>query len=363
MKKIVFILNNLAFGGVQKTVVNFANALHLRNLHVELIVLQDHIPLVNQLNSTIKVTYFGSNNYIKSLWMLRKYLKVIQPYAVFANLFVPNTLTLVAGLSIRNRPKIILGIHNTYSKEILARPFPQSMIEEIIVKYIFPLADGINICSHEAAMDLVNTLKRDFSNLNVIYNPVITPEINSLAAEKNDHPWFQKGKPPVILGIGRITKQKDFATLIRAFRLLNQRVDSRLIILGDGDEKTNLLRLIQIYNLEDKIELMGFVQNPYKFLATASLFVLPSLYEGLPSVLIEANYLGCPIVSTACKSGPKEILLDGKYGTLVPVGNPEEMAKAMEKQLQSNKTKVDAEWAVLFSTSSIVDQYIRLYFQ
>ena len=361
MKKNVFVLNNLAFGGVQKTVVNLANALHSRNLHVELVVLQDQNPLASQLNPAIRVTYFGSNNYLKSLWLLRKYLKEIQPDAVFANLFVPNTLSLTAGLSIRKRPKIILGIHNTYSKEILTRPFPRSMIEHIILKYLFPLADGVNICSHEAAADLVSTLKRNFRNLNVIYNPVITPEIKPLSAEKNDHPWFQDGAPPVILGIGRITKQKDFATLIRAFQLLNQKVDSRLIILGDGEEKQNLLRLIHNYNLKEKIELMGFVQNPYKFIADASLFVLSSNYEGLPTVLIEANYLECKIVSTACKSGPREILLDGKYGSLVSTENPAEMALAMEKQIKSPKINVDAKWTNLFSVNSIVDQYISLY--
>jgi len=360
MKKIVFVLNNLHYGGVQRTVVNLCNELHQRMYQVEIVLLEGKASLADHLNGDIPVTRFNSNSYIRSLWMLGKFLFKREPEILFANLFVPNVLSLIAVRTLRIHTKVVLGLHNTLSKE--KRRLFFSFVERAIIKYLFPFADGINICSQEAADDLAGTLNQDFPNLHVIYNPVITRKIDKLANENIDHPWFQQAGPPVILGIGRLTEQKDFATLIRAFNLLNARLDARLMILGDGPEMKNLIHLIKHYHLEDRVDLRGFVQNPYKYMAAASLFVLSSTYEGLPTVLIEANYLGCPIVSTSCKSGPKEILVNGKYGVLVPVGDPKEMAVAMEQQIHSPKKKADPNWVRMFTVNTVVDQYIKLYF-
>lgn len=132
-----------------------------------------------------------------------------------------------------------------------------------------------------------------------------------------------------VVAIGRLSLQKDFLTLIKAFRIVRNELDMKLVIFGDGELRTELENEVNHLDLVADVYMPGFVANPYKFLAESDVFVLSSRYEGLPNVLIEAVYLGVPCVSTVCKSGPKEILLNGEGGWLVPVGNEFAMANSI----------------------------------
>jgi len=145
-----------------------------------------------------------------------------------------------------------------------------------------------------------------------------------------DHPWFQEvDPPPLIMGLGELSGRKDFATLIRAFALLRRKVPARLMILGRGKDRDRLLALGQDLGVAEALALPGFVPNPLDYLARASLFAFTSTLEGLGFALIEALAVGVPVVSTDCPSGPREILQDGKYGPLVPVGDHQALAAAM----------------------------------
>jgi glycosyltransferase involved in cell wall biosynthesis len=138
----------------------------------------------------------------------------------------------------------------------------------------------------------------------------------------------------VILAAGRLAPQKDYPTLIRAFAALSAGRDLRLIILGEGPERTALESLIQQLGLADRVSLPGFRDNPFAYMSRARLFVLSSAWEGLPGVLIQAMACGTPVVSTDCPSGPREVLADGRYGPLVPVGAVEALAVAMALTLE-----------------------------
>lgn len=155
----------------------------------------------------------------------------------------------------------------------------------------------------------------------MVRNPNITPEFYAQAREPVDHPWFGPDQPPVIMGVGGLRTQKDFATLIQAFALLHARLPCRLMILGQGRQQGRLLRLTRDLGVAEDVALPGFESNPYRFLARAKLFALSSLWEGSPNVLTEALALGTPVVSTDCRSGPREITRDGSFGALVPVGD------------------------------------------
>jgi glycosyltransferase involved in cell wall biosynthesis len=143
----------------------------------------------------------------------------------------------------------------------------------------------------------------------------------------------------MILGVGRLTRQKDFSTLIRAYAALPERNDYKLVILGEGEERDKLETLIQELHLNDCVFLKGFVRNPYKYMARARVFVLSSLWEDAGHVMLEAAYVKTPIVSTRCPSGQEEFLDYGKAGELCAVGNPKEMADCIHKVLMRTDNK------------------------
>jgi glycosyltransferase involved in cell wall biosynthesis len=179
---------------------------------------------------------------------------------------------------------------------------------------------------------------RNFSGLpreaiNVIHNPIVTPELSRLAGEAVAHPWFAKKDTPVILGAGRLSQQKDFVNLIRAFSILRQTRHARLVIIGQGPERPELERLVDQLQLREQVDMPGFAANPYALMRRADLFVLSSAWEGLPTVLVEAMACGAPVVATDCPSGPQEILEGGRHGRLVPVGDSEALGRAMIETL------------------------------
>jgi glycosyltransferase involved in cell wall biosynthesis len=192
----------------------------------------------------------------------------------------------------------------------------------------------------------------------VIYNPVVGPELFARSKDVVEHLWFEPNSPPVILGIGRLTRAKDFPTLLLAFALVRRQMPCRLMILGEGEDRPTLTTLASSTGFAEDIAFPGFVENPYKYLAHSSLFVLSSLWEGLPTVLIEALALAVPVVSTDCESGPREILMGGLYGKLVNPGDPIALAEAMRETLLQKRTSVDC--VQRFQQDRVTEQYRSL---
>jgi glycosyltransferase involved in cell wall biosynthesis len=137
----------------------------------------------------------------------------------------------------------------------------------------------------------------------------------------------------VVVAAGRLAPWKGFADLIRAMQILSRKRDAKLIILGDGPDRSELQALVVELGLSDIVCLLGYVSNPLKYFAHANVFALSSHVEGLPNVLVEAMMCGCTPVATDCPTGPREVLQDGKFGYLVPVQDPKAMAEAIERAL------------------------------
>jgi glycosyltransferase involved in cell wall biosynthesis len=196
-----------------------------------------------------------------------------------------------------------------------------------LVRYLYRYADTVIANSQELASDLSRATGR---MVGVVYNPTVNDRLYRLAKEPVTESWYGIEKTATIVAIGRLSPQKDFANLIRAFAILRKTTNARLIILGEGPERELLGVVAEEQGVSRDVLLPGFVENPYKFLKKSDLFVLSSAYEGLPNVLIEALALKVPVISTACRSGPAEILKNGEFGQLVPVGDPQALAKAMQ---------------------------------
>jgi glycosyltransferase involved in cell wall biosynthesis len=202
-----------------------------------------------------------------------------------------------------------------------------------LVQWTYPFADQVIAVSKGAADNLQEMSENLDEKVHVIYNPVVDESIDNKSQKKVDHDWVNDPSTPVIIGVGRMTPQKNFPLLISAFRKIRKDTGAKLVILGGGPEKPKLRKLIKKYKIGEHVSLPGYVSNPYAYLSRASLFALSSDFEGLPTVLIEALACGCPVVSTDCPSGPREILEDGRWGPLVPVGDAEALADAMVRTL------------------------------
>jgi glycosyltransferase involved in cell wall biosynthesis len=229
-------------------------------------------------------------------------------------------------------------------------------------------ADAIVTVSHGVADDLALHAGIPRERITTIYNPVVTPDLLDKAQAPLDHPWFTPGAPPVVLGVGRLHAQKDFPTLLKAFARVRAKQEARLMILGEGKnarkntvQRTALTALAAQLGVAADVALPGFVDNPFAYMARAAVFALSSAWEGLPGVLIQAMACGCPVVSTDCPSGPAEILENGEYGSLVPVGDDLSLANAILSTLNAPpaRDRLQAR-AAMFSVDRTADRYLEV---
>ena len=361
MHKLAIFHTFMAGGGAERVIVNLIRGFADQGLKVDLVLVKAEGPFLSLIPPEVRVVNLGAKRLLISMPTLIRYLQQEQPTTLLTAFEDTNLMALccqkLAGVSTR----IVVSVHNTLSWESqINSQGIKRQVGPYLARWFYPEADAIVTVSQGVAEDLVS-LGFSSANMKVIYNPVVTPELCKKTAELPDHLWFAPGSPPVILGVGRLEKQKDFATLIRAFAQVQQQRLARLMILGEGTERPYLEALVRELGVEENVALPGFVANPYAYMAKAAVFVLSSLYEGLPTVLIEAIAAGTPVVSTDCKSGPTEILANGLYGTLVAVGDSQGMATAITNTLaEFPNSEILQQRAAEFSVEKAVAQYLEV---
>jgi len=255
--------------------------------------------------------------------------------------------------------RIVPSVHVVWSCALESWGMKQRLLGRML-RFAYRRADTVAAVSHGAAADMVSTLGVDASNVSVIYNPVVSPELFAKSAQAVDHPWFKAGEPPVVLAIGRLVRVKNFSMLLRAFSRVRNEMPARLLILGEGDERQNLEKLVGQLRLDDDVWMPGFFTNPYAYLKRAAIFVLSSDSEALPTVLIEALALGVPAVATNCKTGPAEILQNGHYGLLVPVGDVDALAAAMLETLCGPRPELPSSAWQPYTYEAVTEAYAQL---
>lgn len=265
---------------------------------------------------------------------LARYVRRERPDAMLTALNYTSITALwtrrVEGLDLR----LVVSERNTLSQRAASGAGSVRALPGL-VRHFYPWADALAAVSAGVAADLAEILGVSANRVAVTFNPVVTPEIGRQAAEALGHPWFAPGQPPVILAAGKLKQQKGFNVLLEAFARVRAGRPARLLILGEGPERGRLEQQARHLGVDVDVSLPGFVDNPFAFMSRSSVFVLSSAWEGLPAVLIQAMACGCPVVSTDCPSGPAEILDQGVYGPLVPVGDDAAMAEAIETVLDA----------------------------
>jgi glycosyltransferase involved in cell wall biosynthesis len=353
-----FFLQDLSGGGAEKIMAGLANEFVKRGLKVDFVLVQASGVNLKFLSEKIQVVDLEARNTYLCLPALIRYLNETRPRAFLSSLDLTNLMALIARKLSRVNVRLVIRIEVMVSAQ--KRPYIKKRLERLLLTALYPWADDIIAISRNVAEDIIRYARLSPNKVHAVSNPGVTPDLLNKAREDAGHAWLRKGQPPVVLGAGRLTEQKDFATLINAFARLHKKTEVRLIILGEGEQKPELEALVRRLGIESDVDLHGYVENPYSFLRQSRVFVLSSKWEGSPSVVIAALACGCPVISTDCPGAAREILADGAYGDLVPVGDAAAMAEAMEKVLENGGKRVAPHWLDQFSIENITDQTIEI---
>ena len=357
--RLALFLPGLYEGGAERVILNLAKGISARGYSVDLVLARAEGPYMPQIPDSVRLVDLKAARVASSVPALARYCQRERPTALLSALFA-NIIALWARRLAGTKSRLVISEHNSLSSVIKSQSDLRLQVYPRLAGWFYPWADEIVAVSKAVADDLAQTTTIPRSRIQVVYNPVVTSDLRAKSEEPLQHPWFQSGEPPVIVSVGRLTEQKALDVLIRAFSQVRKNRPARLLILGEGEDRPMLEALIRELGLEQDVSLMGFVQNPYPYMARAAVFALSSRWEGLPTVLIEALYLGAPIVATDCAGGAREILKDGCYGRLVPVDAPAALADAMEASLDAHLAQPASESWQPYDTDFAVDRYLGL---
>lgn len=340
--------------------LNLAHGLAGRGLSVDLVLARARGPYLAEVQEAIRLVDLGASRVLTSLPALVRYLRRERPAALLSALDYANVVALWARRLAGWPRRMAVNEQNTLSRSARQSARRRHRIMPLLARRFYPWAAYVIGNSQGVADDLRQLTGLPADRVKLLYNPIVTPELRQKARAPSSHPWFEAGQPPVVLAVGRLTRQKDFPALIRGFAQARLLRPARLVILGEGPDRAALAELVNELGLRDVVALPGFVDNPYPYMSRAGLFVLSSRWEGLPTVLVEALYCGAPVVATDCPSGPREILADGRHGRLVPVADVPALAAAIDAGLDGRTPRpTEASWRP-YALETVVDQYVDL---
>ncbi len=342
--------------------VLLANGFALRGIIVTLVVAKAEGPCREMVAANISIVDLGTNRMVLALPRLMHHLRKAKPDVVLSALLTPNVLLLLSRVFLRMPMRVVISERSTISIALAHGGLIRKCLFPLLARWLYPKADAIVAVSGGVARDLSRYVGLSHASIHTIYNPVYSEELIQASYDTVAHPWFQDKEMPVVLSAGRLHEAKAFDVLIEAFALVRSRHPAKLIILGEGPQRSRLENIIRSLGLEDQVQLPGFVDNPWKYMRQANVFVLSSKWEGLPGALIEAMACGTPVVATDCPSGPSEILEEGKWGRLVPVGDVTALRDAIIKAFEEQIHPEVAVRAKQFSLDAALDIYGSILF-
>ena len=367
-QKLAIFLPSLEGGGAERTMLNLAKGISMRGYAVDLVLAQADGPYMTDVPDSIRLIDLGEGRRVSRFKTIRRlpalvrYLRREKPNVMLSALVEANVVASCARLIARNPARVVVNEQNNLSQKTQNDHSSFQRWYPLIAKFTYRLADRVVGVSQGVVDDLVNNIGIPASKTEAIFNPGITEQVRQQASEPLDHPWFAPDQIPVILSVGRLNVQKDYGTLLKAFKMVRERTDARLLILGDGPERHALEAMINDLELAEHVSLPGFVNNPHAYMSHAAVYALSSRWEGLPTVLVEALYCGAPLVATDCPSGPFEILEAGKFGLLVPMQDPPALAAAILSALDGTSPRASRDCWRRYELENVLDQYIALLF-
>lgn len=341
--KILFIAHSLEGGGLEQALINILTHLDRDKLEPQLVLFNKKGVNLKKLPEDIKVHDLKKNNWVTS-WLAIPYLARLiyreKPDIIFSFLWRINLISIwtkmIAGLknNLLISDRILLSAYLNYTTNLLVK-----RIIIFLVRIFYSKSTGAVVITEQIKQDLINNFSMPPEKISVIPNPIDTIRLQNLCQKKVSHPWFNQQSECIIIGLGRLVKQKGFIYLIKALKIVRTEQNAKLVIIGKGPEEKHLKKLVRQLDLQEHISFVGFQPNPFKYLKQGSIFVLSSLYEGFPMALAEAMALGLPAVATRCPSGPEEIIQDHQNGILIPVADETALARALSMLLKDEKLR------------------------
>lgn len=346
-KNLVFVLGSLNIGGAEKVMINYLNTfyqLHKDEYHVEVFLISKDGDLLDYLNPNIPISFlYRGNKFLPNNLVIRNVYRVYRKLLSILFRNYPTTLSIL----IRRFKRFDYGFYFVQDLIFLSRMnfgfkkliWIQNNLKQVENNYLYTrnklqndfeyiIANSVGIYN-----DLIGRLKIDSKKVKLCYNPIDIEHIEELSKEPVENYEFLNR--PYILSVGRCVEQKKFDVLIDSFQLIHQQFDLNLVIVGDGKLFSELVHLAKTKSLSKRIFFTGNLANPYPIMANALMFVCSSMYEGLPTAMIESMSLGIPIVSTPCEFGPREILNYGEYGILCKDLSKDSISESIRYLLES----------------------------
>jgi glycosyltransferase involved in cell wall biosynthesis len=352
---------SLIAGGIQRVFVNLARGFLERGLAVDMVQATPEGGFRHAVPEGVRLIDLNAGRALTSLPGVVRYLRREQPRVLISGAIQTNLVAVwarrIAGVPVR----LILTEHNIITTITADAPMVRTRMTPFFVRRFYPWADEIVAVSEGAAQDLAATIGSCTPTIRVIYNPIISPDIWQKAEEPLNDQRLNDDSRPMILAVGRLHYHKDYATLLRAFAILRRSLDVKLVFLGEGEERGRLEALTRELELSTAVSFLGDVANPLPYMRRAKVLALSSMVEALPTVLIEALAMNLPVVATDCPTGPREILRDGAYGTLVAIGDSSSMALALLNVLRGQDVPlVPPEALDRFQHDRVIEQYMAI---
>lgn len=334
----MFVIPSLVGGGAERVAVLLMEHLDRERFQPSLVMFQDRCDY--KVPDDVQVACLnkrGAYDFPKLIWRLARAFERNRPDVVLGFMDYANLIAVLARRLSAVKPRVILTQHNHTSIDL--RYMKRSRALAWGIPRLYPQSDGVVCVSQGVADDLVANFRVPRQKTRVIYNPVDVGFISGAAREDVAGSLFDDRETPVVIGVGRLIVQKGFPHLLRAFARVRSQLPCRLVILGDGGERDSLEALARELGVHEDVTFLGFQRKTFRCMGHSDVFVLSSLWEGMPMVIIEAMACGVPIVATRCPSGPEEVITDGVNGLLVPVGDEKAMAETVLRLLRDNELR------------------------
>lgn len=359
-KRICFCGFHVGLGGISHVMLNLVNGFAASGYGVDLLIANRSSPHLASVDPRVRVVEIGSSLFFSIIPRVIAYLRRERPEWVISNREKSNRYMVLARWLSNGRVRIAFRVGNSMTSTLRKRSFLKRWLRQKLIVWSYRQADLVIVNSASLATDVAEHSLYPLERIVVLNNPMYSDDLLREAQLPAEHRWFFDRSVPVVLGVGRLTGQKDFPALIRAFHKLRQNRQLRLIILGEGNDRRQLEELVSSLDLTDSVDFPGYVINPFAYMSKAQLFVLSSAWEGSPNVLIQALSVGCPVVATDCPEGPREILQEGRVAPLVPVGDVSAMAAAMQQVLDAPQDREQLQLAAAnFEVKRCVAKYVE----
>ncbi|MGD8997844.1 MAG: glycosyltransferase [Anaerolineae bacterium] len=367
MYKIVFLSVSLAYGR-QRAIGNLLRHLDRGLFQPTLVLMHSPQELYGESVDQVPVHVLNTQRASRALLPMVRLLRLIGPDLLFSVQDHINVIALLAtGLSLR-QVKTVVSVRTTPSMAFKNDPqLKNRVMIPFLMRLLYPRADGVVALSQGIADDTAQVASIPVGDISVVYNPIVDERLEFLAQQPVDHPWFSDGIPTIV-AVGRLSEEKGFSYLLQAVARVRRQRQVRLLIIGEGPERAKLESLARAKGIGSDTQLLGYRENPYSYLANADVFVLSSLWEGLPAVVVEAMACGAPVVATDCPSGPGEIITKETEGILVPPADPEALADAILRVLSDTNLRqamraAGRSRAQDFRVDKIAREYERLFLE